>query len=124
MSVVLPAPRAIMMRLSLCFINPSSARTRIVGNAVHTFQAGDDAVFINPAQLGRVNKNSLSLSLSPYLTGIENGNIYHFLFDGSFSTKDNASYIAVNELLNTGEVVYKNKEQYFVRHSDKLNNST
>jgi len=41
----------------------------------------------------------------------------------TFSTKDNASYIAVNELLNAGEIVYKNKEQYFVRHSDKINNS-
>ena len=41
----------------------------------------------------------------------------------TFSTKDNASYIAVNELLNTGESIYKSKEQYFVRHSDKLNNS-
>lgn len=40
-----------------------------------------------------------------------------------FSTKDNASYIAVNELLNAGESIYKSKEQYFVRHSDKLNNS-
>jgi hypothetical protein len=41
----------------------------------------------------------------------------------TFSTKDNASYIAVNELLNAGEIVYKNKAQYFVRHSDKINNS-
>jgi hypothetical protein len=41
----------------------------------------------------------------------------------TFSTNDNASYIAVNELLNAGESVYKNKEQYFVKHSDKINNS-
>ncbi len=41
----------------------------------------------------------------------------------TFSTNDNASYIAVNELLNAGESIYKSKEQYFVRHSDKLNNS-
>ena len=41
----------------------------------------------------------------------------------SFSTKDNASYIAVNELLNAGANIYKNKEQYFVRNFDKLNNS-
>jgi hypothetical protein len=41
----------------------------------------------------------------------------------TFSTKDNASYIAVNELLNTGEVVYKNKEQYFVKHTGKINSS-
>ncbi len=40
-----------------------------------------------------------------------------------FSTNDNASYIAVNELLNAGESVYKNKEHYFVKHSDKINNS-
>ena len=37
-----------------------------------------------------------------------------------FSTKDNASYIAVNELLNIGASIYKNKEFYFVRYSEKV----
>ena len=41
----------------------------------------------------------------------------------SFSTKDNASYIAVNALLSEGATIYKNKEQYFVRDFDKLNAS-
>ncbi len=38
----------------------------------------------------------------------------------TFSTKDNASYVAVNDLLKEGAQVYKNKEQYFVANSDKL----
>lgn len=34
-----------------------------------------------------------------------------------FSTKDNASYIAVNELLTQGTPIYKTKDQYFVPFS-------
>ena len=37
----------------------------------------------------------------------------------SFSTKDNASYIAVNEFLSKGFPVYKNKDQYFVEINKK-----
>ncbi|MGI9139281.1 MAG: M14 family metallopeptidase, partial [Sediminibacterium sp.] len=47
------------------------------------------------------------------------GTIYGY----TFSTKDNASYIAVNELLNEGARVYKTQEQYIVKNSDKVNNS-
>ena len=36
----------------------------------------------------------------------------------SFATKDNASFIAVNELLKEGAIVTKNKEQFFVSYSD------
>jgi hypothetical protein len=32
----------------------------------------------------------------------------------SFSTKDNASYLAVNEFLSKGAIVYKNKDRFFV----------
>jgi len=46
-------------------------------------------------------------------------NIYGY----SFPTNDNASYVAVNELLKEGAKVYKNKDQYFVRFSDQLNAS-
>jgi hypothetical protein len=41
----------------------------------------------------------------------------------TFSTKDNASYIAVNELLNAGEIVYKSKDYYFVKYADKINSA-
>ena len=37
----------------------------------------------------------------------------------SFSTKDNASYIAVNEFLSKGMAVYKSKDQYFVEFNKK-----
>jgi hypothetical protein len=38
----------------------------------------------------------------------------------TFSAKDNASYVAVNDLLKEGASIYKNKDQYFVSSSDKL----
>jgi len=37
----------------------------------------------------------------------------------TFSVKDNASYIAVNEFLSKGAIVYKNKDNYFVAIDDK-----
>ena len=37
-----------------------------------------------------------------------------------FSTKENASYIAVNDLLKEGAQVFKNKEQYFVPYNDRF----
>jgi hypothetical protein len=40
----------------------------------------------------------------------------------TFSTKDNASYVAVNDLLKQGAQIYKNKDEYFVASSDKLSN--
>jgi hypothetical protein len=40
----------------------------------------------------------------------------------TFSTKENAAYIAVNDLLKEGALVYKNKDQYFVKYTDKFQN--
>jgi hypothetical protein len=40
----------------------------------------------------------------------------------TFSTKENAAYVAVNDLLKDGAQVFKNKEQYFVSNSEKTNN--
>ena len=42
----------------------------------------------------------------------------------SFSTKDNASYIAVNDLLKEGAQVFKSKEQYYVPYTNEFTNFT
>ncbi|MEN9697041.1 MAG: hypothetical protein RLZ56_462 [Bacteroidota bacterium] len=39
-----------------------------------------------------------------------------------FSTSDNASYIAVNDLLKEGVPVYKSKENYFVKFTNRFEN--
>jgi len=38
----------------------------------------------------------------------------------TFSTKDNAAYIAVNDLLKQGATVFKNKDEYFVSNSEQF----
>ncbi len=38
----------------------------------------------------------------------------------TFSTKENASYIAVNDLLKEGANIYKTKDEYYVSYSDKF----
>jgi hypothetical protein len=42
----------------------------------------------------------------------------------SFSTKDNASYVAVNDLLKEGAQVFKSKEQYYVPFTNEFTNFT
>ena len=42
----------------------------------------------------------------------------------SFSTKDNASYKAINDLLKVGASIYKNKENYYVGYEEKFENFT
>ena len=40
-----------------------------------------------------------------------------------FSTNDNAAYVAVNDLLKAGALVFKNKENFTVTVSEKLNDA-
>lgn len=65
-----------------------------------------------PLPYGEIQKPIGKIIKSPY-------NSYGY----SFSTKDNASYIAVNDLLNEGAKIYKNKDQYFVQHFESINKS-